>query len=92
MAGLQEKGIGDKLIAASVMLVGVLILYLPVSLTQGITLGVGALVAMVIAFYSTRHAADSLKPDRESRPGRKEIVKKLDLWHGSSEVVAKLGR
>ena len=53
----KETGIGDKLIAASVMVVGVLILYLPVTLNQGIALGVSALVAMVIAFYSTRRAA-----------------------------------
>jgi drug/metabolite transporter (DMT)-like permease len=53
----KETGIGDKLIAASVMVVGVLILYLPVTLNQGITLGVVALAAMAIAFYSTRRAA-----------------------------------
>jgi hypothetical protein len=31
--------------------------YLPVTLNQGIALGLLALVAMVIAFYSTRRAA-----------------------------------
>lgn len=52
----KERGIGDKLIAASVMVVGVLILYLPVTLSQGITLGAGALAAMAFAFYLTRRA------------------------------------
>jgi drug/metabolite transporter (DMT)-like permease len=54
----REKGIGDKLIASSVMLVGVLIIYLPVNLTQGAMIAVAALLAMSVAFYLTRPKAD----------------------------------
>jgi drug/metabolite transporter (DMT)-like permease len=50
----KETEIADKLIAGSVMLVGVLVLYLPVSLGQGAGLGVAALAAMSAAFYFTR--------------------------------------
>lgn len=50
----KEKGIGDKLIASSVMLVGVLIIYLPVSLVQGLIIAALALAAMLLAFYLTK--------------------------------------
>ncbi|MCG3162043.1 MAG: hypothetical protein JMDDDDMK_03271 [Acidobacteria bacterium] len=50
----KEKGIGDKLIASLVMLVGVLIIYLPVTLAQGALIAVAALMAMFVAFYLTR--------------------------------------
>jgi drug/metabolite transporter (DMT)-like permease len=50
----KEKNIGDKLIASSVMLVGVLIIYLPVTLAQGIMIAALAMIAMLIAFYLTR--------------------------------------
>jgi drug/metabolite transporter (DMT)-like permease len=49
----KEKNIGDKLIASLVMLVGVLIIYLPVSLAQGLMIGALALVGMIVAFYLT---------------------------------------
>jgi drug/metabolite transporter (DMT)-like permease len=50
----KERNIGDKLIASSVMLVGVLIIYLPVTLAQGAMIAAVALIAMLIAFYLTR--------------------------------------
>ena len=50
----KEKNIGDKLIAASVMLIGVLIIYLPVTLTQGLLIAAAAIVGMLLAFYLTR--------------------------------------
>jgi len=51
----KERNIGDKLVAASVMLVGVLIIYLPLTFAQGITLAACALCAMGIVLYLTRH-------------------------------------
>lgn len=54
----KEKNIGDKLIASLVMLVGVLIIYLPVSLTQGIMIAALALVAMIAAFYFIKPNAE----------------------------------
>ncbi len=50
----KEKNIGDKLIAASVMLVGVLIIYLPISLMQALMIAAVALAGMMLAFYLTR--------------------------------------
>jgi drug/metabolite transporter (DMT)-like permease len=50
----KEKGIGDKLIASSVMLVGVLIIYLPAPLTQSLLIAAAALLVMFVAFYLTR--------------------------------------
>src|SRR5215831_5659774 len=50
----RERGITDKLIAASVMFCGVLILYLPLTLAQASALAVLALVAMSVALYATR--------------------------------------
>lgn len=50
----KERDIGDKLIAASVMLVGVLIIYLPLSLGQGLIVAAAALLAMAAALYLTR--------------------------------------
>jgi len=50
----KEKNVGDKLIASSVMLVGVLIIYLPVSLAEGLVIAALALAAMGVAFYLTR--------------------------------------
>jgi len=51
----KERNIGDKLVAASVMLVGVLVIYLPLTFAQGITLAVCALCVMGIVLYLTRH-------------------------------------
>jgi drug/metabolite transporter (DMT)-like permease len=53
----KEKDIGDKLIAASVMLVGVLIIYLKLSLAQSIGVAVAGLIGMSIALFLTRHKA-----------------------------------
>jgi len=50
----KEKNIGDKLIASVVMLVGVLIIYLPMSLAQGLMIGALALAGMLLAFYLTK--------------------------------------
>jgi drug/metabolite transporter (DMT)-like permease len=50
----KEKNIGDKLIASLVMLVGVLIIYLPVTLMQGALIAAAALLAMLVAFHLTR--------------------------------------
>ena len=58
----KERDIGDKLVAASVMLVGVLIIYLPLSLSQGLALAGGALVVMTAVLYLTRHRAASQLP------------------------------
>ena len=50
----KERDIGDKLIAASIMLVGVLIIYLPLTLFQGLLIAAAALTVASIAFYLTR--------------------------------------
>lgn len=50
----KEKNIGDKLIAASVMLVGVLIIYLPVTLMQALLIAAAAILAMLLAFHLTK--------------------------------------
>jgi drug/metabolite transporter (DMT)-like permease len=50
----KERDISDKLIAASVMLIGVLIIYLPLSLMQGLVVAASALVGMALALYFTR--------------------------------------
>jgi uncharacterized membrane protein len=53
----KERNITDKLIAASVMLGGVLILYLPLSVLQAFLLCVAVLAGMGIALFSTRDRA-----------------------------------
>jgi drug/metabolite transporter (DMT)-like permease len=55
----KEKNIGDKIIASSVMLVGVLIIYLPVTLLQGWLIALVATIGMFIAFYLTRNRAEA---------------------------------
>jgi uncharacterized membrane protein len=52
----REKEITDKVIAASVMFCGVLILYLPLTLIQALGVVAATLVAMTIALLSTRKA------------------------------------
>lgn len=47
----KERDIGDKLIAASVMLVGVLIIYLPLTFFQGTMIAVAALAVMSLMLY-----------------------------------------
>ena len=51
----REKDIGDKLIAASVMLVGVLIIYLKLTLMQSCAMAALGLLGMGIALYVTRN-------------------------------------
>lgn len=55
----KERGIPDKVIASSVMLVGVLIIYLPVNRWQGLTMTVLALAGAAVALYLTRGQAVS---------------------------------
>lgn len=50
----KERDVGDKLIASSVMLVGVLIIYLPATLMQGWLIAALAVIAMLVAFSLTR--------------------------------------
>jgi drug/metabolite transporter (DMT)-like permease len=50
----KERNIGDKLIAASVMLVGVLIIYLPLNLLQGTLIALSAIAVMSLALFLTR--------------------------------------
>jgi drug/metabolite transporter (DMT)-like permease len=53
----HERGITDKVIAASVMFCGVLILYLPLTAMQTVGVLCGTLAGMTIAFYFTRNQA-----------------------------------
>lgn len=50
----KEREIPDKVIASSVMLVGVLIIYLPINAWQGITMTGLALAGAAVALYLTR--------------------------------------
>jgi uncharacterized membrane protein len=47
----RERGITDKVIASTVMFCGVLILYLPLDLTQALVIVAVTLTGMSIAFY-----------------------------------------
>src|ERR1022692_3510249 len=51
----HERGISDKVIAASVMFCGVLILYLPVSPLQAAAITLLTLAGMALALYLTRN-------------------------------------
>lgn len=53
----HEQGITDKVIAASVMFCGVLILYLPLNTIQALGLAALTLVGMAVALYVTRNEA-----------------------------------
>ena len=53
----RERGITDKVIAASVMFAGVLILYLPLTPMQAATMTGATLAAMTAALYATRSEA-----------------------------------
>jgi drug/metabolite transporter (DMT)-like permease len=57
----REREITDKLIAASVMLGGVLILYLPLDAAQALVLAVFILAGMGAALYATRPRAASVR-------------------------------
>ncbi|HUK18717.1 MAG TPA: EamA family transporter [Bryobacteraceae bacterium] len=50
----RERAITDKVIAASVMFAGVLILYIPLSAAQAFAMAAGTLVLMAGALYATR--------------------------------------
>ncbi len=52
----REREISDKLIAASVMLGGVLVIYLPLDIVQASSLAGAVLVGMSAALYATRGA------------------------------------
>jgi len=56
----KERDIGDKLIAASVMLIGVLIIYLPLTFIQGLMIATTAVAGMVAALYFTRTRAEAV--------------------------------
>jgi len=53
----HERGITDKVIAATVMFCGVLILYLPVTAWQAVAIFAATVAGMAVAFYLTRHEA-----------------------------------
>ena len=61
----RERGIPDKLIASSVMLAGVLIIYLPVDEFQGIVVTAVTLVGAAITLYATRAPARSGIPEEK---------------------------
>jgi uncharacterized membrane protein len=61
----RERGIPDKLIASSVMLAGVLIIYLPVNGWQGIVVTAVTLVGAAIALYATRTPTRSGIPEEK---------------------------
>jgi uncharacterized membrane protein len=65
----RERGITDKLIAASVMFAGVLILYLPLTAAQTAVVAAAALAAMAVALYLARNQMAepaASKPPRSS--------------------------
>jgi drug/metabolite transporter (DMT)-like permease len=53
----RERAITDKVIAASVMFAGVLILYMPLTATQAFSMTAITLVLMTVALYATRKRA-----------------------------------
>jgi drug/metabolite transporter (DMT)-like permease len=65
----REKDITDKLIAASVMVAGALMFYLPLTLTQSITLAIVALVGAGIALYLTRNFVPKVETISEVEAG-----------------------
>jgi drug/metabolite transporter (DMT)-like permease len=58
----RERGIPDKVIGSSVMLMGVLIIYLPVNGLQSAAITCISLTVAVIALYVTRRPASDLEP------------------------------
>jgi drug/metabolite transporter (DMT)-like permease len=53
----REREITDKVIAASVMFCGVLILYLPLTWPEALGMVAATLAGMTVAMYATRKAA-----------------------------------
>ncbi len=58
----RERGIPDKAIGSSVMLIGVLIIYLPVNAIEAITMTALSLAAASVALYATRKPAVEQEP------------------------------
>jgi drug/metabolite transporter (DMT)-like permease len=58
----KEKDITDKLIAASVMVAGALMFYLPMTITQSLILAAIALTGAGIALYLTRNSNTKIGP------------------------------
>lgn len=58
----RERGIPDKVIGSSVMLIGVLIIYLPVNAVEAILMTCFSLAAAAVALYATRKPAPELEP------------------------------
>jgi uncharacterized membrane protein len=58
----RERGIPDKMIGSSVMLIGVLIIYLPVNATEAMAMTCLSLIAAAIALYATRKPVSELAP------------------------------
>lgn len=71
----RERGITDKVIAASVMFAGVLILYLPMSLSQAVIMTAATLAAMAVAFYVTRTPPADAAGGSADAKARKEVVR-----------------
>lgn len=59
----KERDIGDKLIAASVMLAGAIIFYAKLTMTQGIILAIVTLIVMSIALFLTRKPTVAVTPE-----------------------------
>lgn len=55
----KERDITDKLIAATVMVSGALMFYLPMNLMQSVIVTISVLIGMSIALYLTRHQTAS---------------------------------
>jgi uncharacterized membrane protein len=58
----EERDITDKLIAATVMVAGALMFYLPMSLEQSLALAAMTIVGMSVALYLTRHRVGQSEP------------------------------
>lgn len=68
----KESGIRDKGIASSVMLAGMLIIYLPLSIWQGATMTGAVLAAAALALYVTRADTSSIDTDNTLLQAGKE--------------------
>ncbi len=58
----RERGIPDKAIGSSVMLIGVLIIYLPINAIESIAMTCLSLAAAAVALYATRKPASEMEP------------------------------
>ncbi len=58
----RERGIPDKAIGSSVMLIGVLIIYLPVNAIEAIAMTCISFAGATVALYATRRPASELEP------------------------------